>query len=177
MKIARHDEDKQVDYNNNIAMRLVRRIVPDDRPSTTARSCSPAENAKRVATPLFAVLVLIEATDVVFAVDSVPAILAVSREPFIVFASNAFAILGLRVAVLPARRDAGPVPLPQHRASASSSRFVGIKMLLIGDPFEVHLPTYVSLGFIAVVLTVSILWSVRADRRERAVPEMDVSER
>src|SRR3546814_5832002 len=54
------------------------------------------EGAKRLATPLFTVLILIEATDVVFAVDSVPAILAVSREPFIVFASNAFAILGLR---------------------------------------------------------------------------------
>ena len=66
------------------------------RPSTTARSCSPASTGKRLATPLFAVLVLIETTDVVFAVDSVPAILAVSREPFIVFSSNAFAILGLR---------------------------------------------------------------------------------
>ena len=53
-------------------------------------------NGRRLATPLFAVLVLIETTDVVFAVDSIPAILAVSREPFIVFASNAFAILGLR---------------------------------------------------------------------------------
>ena len=55
--------------------------------------------------------------------------------------------------------------------------FVGIKMLLIGEPFEVHLPTYVSLGFIAVVLTVSILWSIRADRRDGAVPEREVSER
>ena len=54
------------------------------------------QNGKRLATPLFAVLILIETTDVVFAVDSIPAILAVSREPFIVFASNAFAILGLR---------------------------------------------------------------------------------
>ena len=64
--------------------------------STTARSCSPAAPARWLATPLFAVLVLVETTDVVFAVDSIPAILAVSQEPFIVFASNAFAILGLR---------------------------------------------------------------------------------
>ena len=87
---------KQVDYNNNIAMRLGAPRWCRPPTSTTARSCSPARTRKRLATPLFAVLVLIEATDVVFAVDSVPAILAVSREPFIVFASNAFAILGLR---------------------------------------------------------------------------------
>src|SRR5262245_55945700 len=95
VKIARHDESKQVDYNNNVAMRIVRKLVPTtDR--YDGQKLFTIENAKRVATPLFTVLVLIEATDVVFAVDSVPAILAVSRETFIVFASNAFAILGLR---------------------------------------------------------------------------------
>ena len=76
-------------------MRLVRRLVPTTD-EYDGQKLFTMENGKRVATPLFAVLVLIEATDVVFAVDSVPAILAVSREPFIVFASNAFAILGLR---------------------------------------------------------------------------------
>ena len=60
------------------------------------RSCSPRVNGRRLATPLFAVLLLVEATDVIFAVDSVPAVLAVSHEQFIVFSSNAFAILGLR---------------------------------------------------------------------------------
>lgn len=77
------------------AMRVVRRIVP-----TTTRydgqRLFTKENGQRLATPLFANLVLIEATDVLFAVDSVPAILTVSREPFIVFAANAVAILGLR---------------------------------------------------------------------------------
>ena len=73
-------------------------------------------NGKRLATPLFAVLVLIETTDVVFAVDSIPAILAVTREPFIVFASNAFAILGLRSLYFLLGRHGGPVPLPQRRA-------------------------------------------------------------
>jgi tellurite resistance protein TerC len=76
-KIAHHDESTEVDYNANIAMRLVRRVVP-----TTLRydgqKLFTRENGKRLATPLFAVLVLIEATDVMFAVDSVPAILAVS---------------------------------------------------------------------------------------------------
>jgi tellurite resistance protein TerC len=94
-KIAHHDESEQVDYNANIAMRLVRRLFPTTNEYDGQKLFTKA-NGKRLATPLFAVLVLIEATDVVFAVDSVPAILAVSREPFIVFAANAFAILGLR---------------------------------------------------------------------------------
>ena len=114
VKIARHDESKQVDYNNNIAMRLVRRLVPTTD-KFDGQKLFTKENAKRVATPLFAVLVLIEATDVVFAVDSVPAILAVSREPFIVFAVERVRHPRPAVAVLPARRDAGQVPLPQHR--------------------------------------------------------------
>ena len=114
VKIARHDEAKQVDYNNNIAMRLVRRIVPTTD-EYDGQKLFTRVNMKRVATPLFAVLVLIEATDVVFAVDSVPAVLAVSREPFIVFAANAFAILGLRALYFLFGRHAGQVPLPQHR--------------------------------------------------------------
>ena len=175
VKIARHDEDKQVDYNNNIAMRLVRKIVPTTD-EYDGQKLFTRRNAKRVATPLFAVLVLIEATDVVFAVDSVPAILAVSRETFIVFASNAFAILGLRSLYFLLGGMQGQFRYLNIGLGVILG-FVGIKMLLIGDPFEIHLPTYVSLGFIAVVLTVSILWSIRADRRERAVPEMDVSER
>ena len=112
VRIARHDE-AEVDYNNNIAMRLVRRRRPDDRRVRRPEAVH-LENGKRLATPLFAVLVLIEATDVVFAVDSVPAILAVSREPFIVFASNAFAILGLRSLYF-LLAGCGQVPLPQRR--------------------------------------------------------------
>ena len=118
-----------------------------------------------MATPLFAVLVLIEATDVVFAVDSVPAILAVSREPFIVFASNAFAILGLRSLYFLLGGMQGKFRYLNIGLGVILA-FVGVKMLLIGEPFEVHLPTYVSLGVIAVVLTVAIVASLRADKRD-----------
>ena len=138
-KIARHDETKQVDYNQqhrHAAGAATRARRPT---STTARSCSPSENAKRVATPLFAVLVLIEATDVVFAVDSVPAILAVSREPFIVFASNAFAILGLRSLYFLLGGMQGKFRYLNVGLGVILA-FVGMKMLLIGEPFEVHLP-------------------------------------
>ena len=165
VKIARHDENEQVDYGRNIAVRIVQRFVP----TTTqfdGQKLFTRVNARRVATPLFTVLVLIEATDVVFAVDSVPAILAVSREPFIVFASNAFAILGLRSLYFVLGGMQGKFRYLNVGLGVILG-FVGVKMLLIGEPFEVHLPTFASLGFIAVVLTAAIVASLRADRRDR----------
>ena len=163
-KIAHHDEDKEVDYNANVAMRLVRRVVPTT-PSYDGQKLFTKETGKRLATPLFAVLVLIEATDVVFAVDSVPAILAVSREPFIVFASNAFAILGLRSLYFLLGGMQGKFRYLNVGLGVILA-FVGVKMLLIGAPFNVHLPTPASLGVIAMVIAVSIVASLRADARD-----------
>jgi tellurite resistance protein TerC len=164
-KIAHHDENQQVDYNANIAMRAVRRVVPTtDR--YDGQNLFTRQGAKRVATPLFAVLVLIEATDVVFAVDSVPAILAVSREPFIVFAANAFAILGLRSLYFLLGGMQGKFRYLNVGLGLILA-FVGVKMLLVGEPFEVHLPTYVSLTVIAAVVTASVVLSLRADARDR----------
>lgn len=166
VKIARHDEDKEVDYSQNVAMRLVRRFVPTSD-TYDGQKLFTRRNGRRLATPLFAVLILIEATDVVFAVDSVPAVLAVSREPFIVFASNAFAILGLRSLYFLLGGMQGKFRYLNVGLGVILA-FVGIKMLLIGEPFEVHLPTFVSLGFIAAVLTAAIVASLRADRRDHA---------
>jgi tellurite resistance protein TerC len=169
-KIAHHDESRQVDYNANVAMRLVRRIVPTtDR--YDGQRLFTRENGKRLATPLFAILVLIEATDVLFAVDSVPAILAVSREPFIVFAANAFAILGLRSLYFLLGGMQGKFRYLNVGLGVILA-FVGIKMLLIGDPFEVHLPTYVSLGFIATVIGVCVVASLRADASDHRVARL-----
>ena len=146
-------------------MRLVRRVVPTtDR--YDGQKLFTRENGKRLATPLFAVLVLIEATDVVFAVDSVPAILAVSREPFIVFAANAFAILGLRSLYFLLGGMQGKFRYLNVGLGVILA-FVGVKMLLIGEPFEVHLPTFVSLGVIAAVIAAAVVASLRADARDR----------
>ncbi|MEA2828436.1 MAG: tellurite resistance protein TerC [Actinomycetota bacterium] len=163
-KIAHHDETKEVDYNANIAMRLVRRIVPTT-PDYDGQKLFTRKTGTRLATPLFAVLVLIEATDVVFAVDSVPAILAVSREPFIVFASNAFAILGLRSLYFLLGGMQGRFRYLNIGLGVILA-FVGVKMLLIGAPFHVHLPTPASLGVIAVVIAASVVASMRADARD-----------
>jgi len=165
VKIARHDENEVVDYDQNIVMRLVRRFVhtTDDY---DGQKLFTKVNAKRVATPLFAVLIMIEATDVVFAIDSVPAILAVSRETFIVFASNAFAILGLRSLYFLLGGMQGKFRFLNVGLGVILA-FVGIKMLLIGRPVEYHMPIPLSLAFIFGVLTVSIVASLRADERDR----------
>jgi tellurite resistance protein TerC len=165
-KIAHHDETKHVDYEQNIAMRLVRRLVPTTN-RYDGQKLFTRENAKRVATPLFAVLVLIEATDVVFAIDSVPAILAVSREKFIVFSSNAFAILGLRALFFLLGGMAGKFRYLNIGLGVILG-YVGVKMLLVGPPVEWHPPTYLSLLIIAVVLTIAIWASLRADARDHA---------
>ncbi|HEX4904431.1 MAG TPA: TerC family protein [Acidimicrobiales bacterium] len=164
-KIAHHDESEQVDYNANIAMRLVRRLFPTTN-EYDGQKLFTKKTGKRLATPLFAVLVLIEATDVVFAVDSVPAILAVSREPFIVFAANAFAILGLRSLYFLLGGMQGKFRYLNVGLGVILA-FVGVKMLLIGEPFEVHLPTYVSLSVIALVITGAVVASLAADARDR----------
>ena len=119
-------------------------------------------NAKRVATPLFAVLILVEATDVIFAVDSVPAVLAVSHEQFIVFASNAFAILGLR-ALYFLLADMHSRFAYLQEGLAIILAFVGVKML-ISEWY--HIPTWLSLMVIAIVLAASIGFSLKATRNE-----------
>jgi tellurite resistance protein TerC len=165
-KIAHHDESEQVDYNSNIAMRLVRKVVPTTD-QYDGQKLFTRINGKKLATPLFAVLVLIEATDVVFAVDSVPAILAISREPFIVFAANAFAILGLRSLYFLLGGMQGKFRYLNVGLGVILA-FVGLKMLLVGEPFELHLPTYISLSVIAIVITAAVVASLRADARDRA---------
>jgi tellurite resistance protein TerC len=114
------------------------------------------DGGKRLATPLFAVLLLVEATDVLFAVDSVPAVLAVSKEQFIVFTSNAFAILGLRALYF---AIAGL--MEQFRYVKYSLvfilAFVGVKMILV---LHYHIPNLVSLAIILAGLISGVLASM-----------------
>jgi tellurite resistance protein TerC len=165
VKIARH-HGTEVHPETNPVLRVVRRIVP----STTAydgQRLFTRSTGRRLATPLFAVLVLVETTDVVFAVDSIPAILAVSREPFIVFASNAFAILGLRALYFLLAGMADRFRYLNLGLGVILG-FVGVKMLLAE---WYHFPTGLSLGVIAAVLAVTVWTSLRADRRERALAD------
>jgi tellurite resistance protein TerC len=159
-RVATH-EDAEVHPEHNPVLRLVRRVVP----STTeydGQKLFTRRHARILATPLFAVLILVETTDVVFAVDSIPAILAVSREAFIVFASNAFAIMGLRSLYFLLAGMAGRFRFLNVGLGVILA-FVGIKMLIVD---LVHLPTFLSLGVIAVVLTVTVLASLWAEKRD-----------
>jgi tellurite resistance protein TerC len=159
-RIARHDE-AEVHPENNPILKIVRRFIPMTS-HYDGQKLFTRVNAKRLATPLFAVLILIETTDVVFAVDSIPAILAVSREPFIVFASNAFAILGLRSLYFLLSGMAGKFRYLNVGLGVILG-FVGVKMLIVE---WYHFPTWVSLSVITVVLTVAIVASLRADKRD-----------
>jgi tellurite resistance protein TerC len=167
-RLLRSDED-EVHPEQNPVLRLVRRVIP----STTeynGQHLFVRHGGKLLATPLLAVLIVIESSDVVFAVDSIPAILAVSREQFIVFSSNAFAILGLRALyfLLADLRDRFRY---LQQGLAVILAFVGVKMI-IAEWY--HIDTFVSLGVIAVVLATAIWLSMRQEARERpAVPEDD----
>ena len=164
VRVARHSGG-EIHPERNPVLRLVRRIVPVSS-EYHGQKMFVREAGRRLATPLFIVLVLIEATDVVFAVDSVPAILAVSRDQFIVFSSNALAILGLRALyfLLSAAADR----LVYLNVGLGVILFyVGVKML-ISEWY--HVPTLLSLGFIAVVLTITVLVSLRASSRPQESP-------
>ncbi|MGH9243935.1 MAG: TerC family protein [Acidimicrobiales bacterium] len=161
VKIARH-HGTEVHPEANPVLKLVRRVVPSTTDYNGQRLFT-RRRGRLLATPLFAVLVLVETTDVVFAVDSIPAILAVSREPFIVFASNAFAILGLRALYFLLAGMAGRFRY-LNRGLGVILGFVGVKMLIVE---WYHLPTWASLAVIAIVLAVTVTASVRAEPRDR----------
>ncbi|MEO6652301.1 MAG: TerC family protein [Ilumatobacteraceae bacterium] len=157
-KLIFSDND-HVDPGESKFLKIVNRVVPstDD---LDGQKLFTSRNGQRLATPLFSVLLLVEATDVVFAVDSVPAVLAVSREQFIVFSSNAFAILGLRALYfLLANMHDRFTYLQQGLATILA--FVGVKMLIHN---WYYIPTWLSLVVIALVLTASIGFSLKVER-------------
>lgn len=119
-------------------------------------------NRKKYATPLFVALMVIEVMDVVFAIDSVPAILAITSDPFIVFSSNIFAILGLRSMYFFLANMLEKFQYLEYSLIAILT-FVGIKMLLA---HHYKFPEWVSLGFIAVALIVGVLISLRTKTEE-----------
>jgi tellurite resistance protein TerC len=161
-RIMRHDET-EIHPEHNPVLRLIRRMIPSST-EYDGQKLLTRRTGRLLATPLLAVLIMIESTDVVFAVDSIPAILAVSREEFIVFASNAFAILGLRALYFCLAGMADRFRYLNYGLGAILA-FVGMKML-IADFY--HVPTWVSLAVITGTLTVTVVVSLRADRRDPA---------
>ena len=148
-------DNDAVDPSQSRFLKLIRRFVPTT-PELHGQKMFVRIDGKRYATPLFAVLLLVESTDVLFAVDSVPAVLAVSKEQFIVFTSNAFAIMGLRsLYFMLADMHSRFEYLQQGLAVILA--FVGVKMIISR---WYHIPTAVSLGVIVLVLAVAIVASL-----------------
>ena len=160
--------DEAVDPAQSRFLAIVHRFVPTT-PELHGQKMFVRTGGRRFATPLFAVLLLIEATDVLFAVDSVPAVLAVSKEQFIVFTSNAFAIMGLRsLYFMLADMHARFSYLQQGLAIILA--FVGIKMIISR---WYHIATPVSLLVIVLVLVASVSFSLR---RTRGVDRIELVE-
>jgi len=151
---------EESDPGRNPVLGLVRRMVPTTERYHGQRFWVRAGGRRWVATPLFLVLVLVETTDIVFAVDSIPAILAITQEPFLVFTSNAFAILGLR-AMYFLLADLMHRFVYLKTGLAVILVFVGVKMLLL-DVYKV--PIALSLAVIATTITVAVVASLRATR-------------
>ena len=163
MLLARGEEGHP---ENNVLVRLARKVLPV-APGQDTEHFFTRIDGRRMVTPLFLALLAVEFTDLIFAVDSIPAVLAVSRDPFIVFTSNIFAILGLRSLYF---LLAGVVQKFRYLkvGLALVLVFVGVKMTIV-DIFKI--PVGVSLAVVALLIAGAILSSLLVDGRRRALQE------
>lgn len=160
-------DEKEFDPNKNIVIKLFKKIMPvsDDK---NERRFFVRKNRITYATPLFIALLLIEASDVIFAVDSIPAVLSVTDDVFIVFTSNIFAILGLRSLYFALNGVMNYFKYLKY-ALAFILSFIGVKMCINEFAKEMdyhfHITNYISLSVIIGALTISILASIWSEKR------------
>ena len=147
--------DEKVKPDKNPVVILFKKFFPI-KPEFVQDKFFVKENLKLFATPLFIVLIIVESTDLIFAFDSIPAILAITQDPFIVFTSNAFAILGLRALYFVFANFVDKFRFLKY-GLAIVLVYIGIKMLISGF---YQIPTLFSLSFLVVVLAVSVLASL-----------------
>ncbi|WP_164963887.1 TerC family protein [Rubrivivax sp. JA1026] len=159
IKMWRHAGEAP-DMEANPALKLLRRVMPVS-PKLDGENFFTVENGKRIATPLLLVVALVGITDVIFAVDSIPAIFAITTDPFIVLTSNIFAILGLRAMYFLLAAAAEKFHLLGYGLAVILT-FIGTKMVLI-DVFKI--PVLVSLGVVAAILAVTMIWSLKTAPR------------
>jgi tellurite resistance protein TerC len=142
--------------NDNPALKLLRRLMPVSKHYDGEKFWT-LETGRKIATPLLMVIAMVGLTDVIFAVDSIPAIFAITRDPFIVLTSNVFAILGLRAMFFLLQAAASRFHLLNY-GLAVILVFIGSKMVLI-DVFKI--PVAVSLGVVIGILAITMLWSAK----------------
>jgi len=147
---------QEPDLESNPALKLLRRFLPVSK-NFDGEKFFTIENGKKIATPLLLVIALVAMTDVIFAVDSIPAIFAITMDPFIVLTSNIFAILGLRAMYFLLAAVAAKFHLLSY-GLAVVLVFIGTKMMLI-DIYKI--PVAVSLGVVVAILAVTMVWSLK----------------
>ena len=159
--------ERQLKPEKTLVMRLMRKILPVT-PELAGQKLVSRVAGKLHATPLLLTLAVVEAMDIIFAVDSVPAIFAITREPFIVYTSNVFAILGLRSMYFLLAGAIGRFHL-LHYGLAAILIFVGLKMSWLNAQWDGHFPIAISLGVIGGILAASIGLSFVFPKRGTAV--------
>ncbi len=164
--------EEQKDFADNPLLKFFLKHIPVSKQFDEEKFFT-IENGKRVATPLFLVLIMVELSDVIFAVDSIPAIFAVTTDPFIVLTSNIFAILGLR-AMYFLLADIAHRFIYLKYGLALVLTFIGVKMLIVN---WYHMPTWISLTVVFVTLSGSVLLSLWRQRgiAHHAGPDDDVN--
>jgi tellurite resistance protein TerC len=160
-------KEKEVEPEKNLLIRVLRRLIPVTQ-ELHAHHFFARRNRRLYATPLLLCVVFLEATDIVFAIDSVPAIFALTNEPLIVFTSNIFAILGLRALYFMLAGAVDKFHLLKYGLGAVLI-FVGLKMVWLNELFGGKFPIVVSLGIIAAVIAASVVLSLTFPK---AVPEV-----
>jgi tellurite resistance protein TerC len=155
--------EKKIEPEKNIVLRVFRKLFPTTREYREDKFFV-RENLKWYATPMFVVLIVVESFDVVFAVDSIPAILAITTDPFIVFTSNIFAILGLRALYFALAQVVDKFCYLQM-ALAIILTYVGIKMVIV-EFYKI--PTGASLMVIMSILAIAVVASVIKNKRAAA---------
>lgn len=161
--------EEAIHPERNPVVRWFKRLMPVT-PDYRADKFFVRENGLLMATPLFVVLLLVEISDLIFAVDSIPAIFAVTTDPFIVYTSNVFAILGLRSLYFALAGVMDKFHYLKIGLGVVLS-FVGVKMLLAHTPWKID--TLLSLGVIVAILTASVVWSLlRPKATTVAVPPL-----
>nr|BDT29927.1 TerC family protein [Bacteriovorax sp. HI3] len=163
------EEEKHIEIEANPMIKFVKRFWKIS-PNFDGEHFRTTHNGIRMFTPLFLVLVMIETTDIIFAVDSIPAILAITPDPYIVFTSNVFAILGLRSLYFALN---GIMEMFEYinYALAGILAFVGVKMIISS---WYHVPTIVSIGVIFTLLIGSIVASIYFPKKNKKLPKAPV---
>ncbi|KIO51507.1 TerC family protein [Flavobacterium hibernum] len=162
LKMLFSGEDEDFQPKDSFVYKTLGKIIPMTSEMNGEKFFVSTKTAKKAATPLFVALIVIEVMDVLFAIDSVPAILAITSDPFLVFSSNIFAILGLRSMYFFLANMLAKFSFLEYSLIAILT-FVGLKMIL--HDF-IHVPEWASLGFIALALLVGILVSLKYGKTE-----------